>query len=206
MGGRIWVDSEPGKGSIFHFTAGFDIVEIGAAKPAPRPRLTDLPVPIVEGDTNPPTGHAARTLKILIAEDNIVNQRVAVGLLAKRGHDITVAHNGLEALAELERGAFDVVLMDVQMPEMGGLEATAAIRERERVDGGHLRIVAMTAHAMKGDRERCLAAGMDGYLSKPIEPVPALRLSRASDSRVRAGERRRLREPRRPATRSISSA
>src|SRR4030095_8438709 len=132
------------------FTAGFDIVEMGVATPAPRSRLTDLPVPIVDGDTTPSTpstpssGQPARKLKILIAEDNIVNQRVAVGLLEKRGHDITVARNGLEALAELERGAFDVVLMDVQMPEMGGLEATAAIRERERVNGGHVRIVAMT--------------------------------------------------------------
>ena len=141
---------------------------------APRRRLPSRGSPTCRYPSStahkPSTGQPARKLKILIAEDNIVNQRVAVGLLEKRGHDITVAHNGLEALAELERGAFDVVLMDVQMPEMGGLEATAAIRERERADGGHLRIVAMTAHAMKGDRERCLAAGMDGYLSKPIEP------------------------------------
>jgi len=108
---------------------------------------------------------------VLLAEDNVVNQRVAVGLLTRRGHHITVANNGLEALAELERGAFDVVLMDVQMPEMGGLDATVAIRQREVANGGHIRIVAMTAHAMKGDRERCLAAGMDGYLSKPIDPA-----------------------------------
>ena len=121
--------------------------------------------------TRPSTAHAARPLKVLLAEDNIVNQRVAVGLLTKRGHDVTVANNGLEALAELDRGAFDVVLMDVQMPEMGGLEATAAIRRTRARPGGHIRIVAMTAHAMNGDRERCLAAGMDGYLSKPIEPA-----------------------------------
>ena len=94
---------------------------------------------------------------------------LAVRLLTKRGHAVVVAGNGREALAALEREAFDVVLMDVQMPEMGGFEATAAIREREARRGGHLRIVAMTAHAMKGDRERCLAAGMDGYLSKPVE-------------------------------------
>jgi CheY-like chemotaxis protein len=107
----------------------------------------------------------------LLAEDNVVNQRVAVGLLAKRGHDVTVANNGIEALGALERQAFDVVLMDVQMPELGGFEATAEIRHRERESGGHTRIVAITAHAMKGDRERCLAAGMDGYLSKPIDPA-----------------------------------
>jgi two-component system sensor histidine kinase/response regulator len=120
--------------------------------------------------TRPSTTEATRPLAVLLAEDNLVNQRVAIGLLTKRGHTVTVANNGLEALTEFDRSAFDVVLMDVQMPEMGGLEATAAIRERERIKGGHLRIVAMTAHAMKGDRERCLAAGMDGYLSKPIDP------------------------------------
>jgi CheY-like chemotaxis protein/HPt (histidine-containing phosphotransfer) domain-containing protein len=106
-----------------------------------------------------------------VAEDNVVNQRVAGGLLTKRGHAVTVANNGLEALAELERGTFDVVLMDVQMPEMNGLDATGAIRQRERASGGHIRIIAMTAHAMNGDHDRCLAAGMNGYLSKPIEPA-----------------------------------
>jgi signal transduction histidine kinase/CheY-like chemotaxis protein len=106
--------------------------------------------------------------KILLAEDNIVNQRVAVGLLQKRGHQVTVVGNGREALDAILRESFDVVLMDVQMPEMGGIEATTAIRQHEAKAGGHIRIVAMTAHAMSGDRDRCLAAGMDGYLSKPI--------------------------------------
>ena len=119
-----------------------------------------------------PMGKASRTVRVLLAEDNVVNQRVAVGLLEKRGHEVVVAGNGLEAIAALERASFDVVLMDVQMPEMGGLEATAAIRKREQESGsGHARIIAMTAHAMTGDRERCLAAGMDGYLSKPIDPT-----------------------------------
>jgi two-component system, sensor histidine kinase and response regulator len=108
-------------------------------------------------------------VKILLAEDNPVNRRVALGILGKRGHQVTVAVNGLEAVAAVERESFDIVLMDVQMPELGGLEANAAIRERERTTGGHLRIVALTAHAMKGDQERCLAAGMDGYLVKPID-------------------------------------
>jgi CheY-like chemotaxis protein len=108
-------------------------------------------------------------MRVLLAEDNVVNQRVAARLLTKRGHRVTVANNGVEALDALERAVFDIVLMDVQMPVMGGFEATAAIRERERRQGGHLRIVAMTAHALKGDRERCLAAGMDGYLPKPID-------------------------------------
>ena len=119
----------------------------------------------------PVAAAAARPLNVLLAEDNVVNQRVAVGLLSKRGHEVTVAGNGREALAALDTGRFDVVLMDVQMPEMGGLEAAAAIRERERHRGGHIPIVAMTAHAMAGDRERCLAAGMDGYLAKPIDPL-----------------------------------
>jgi len=110
-----------------------------------------------------------RRARILLAEDNIVNQRVALELLTRRGHEVTVTNNGHEALAALDRETFDIVLMDVQMPEMGGLEATAAIRSRERKTGGHVRIVAMTAHAMADDRERCVAAGMDGYLSKPID-------------------------------------
>jgi CheY-like chemotaxis protein len=107
---------------------------------------------------------------VLLAEDNIVNQRVAVGLLKRRGHHVTVVENGQEAVDAVEREQFDIVLMDLQMPVMGGLEATKAIREREReTSRGRLRIVAMTAHAMSGDRERCLASGMDGYLSKPTE-------------------------------------
>jgi CheY-like chemotaxis protein len=111
-----------------------------------------------------------RHLRVLVAEDNAVNQQVAVGMLERAGHEATVAANGREVLALLEKGAFDVVLMDVQMPEMDGLEATAAIRERERTTGGHLPIVALTAHAMKGDAERCLQAGMDAYLAKPLQP------------------------------------
>ena len=114
---------------------------------------------------------ALQPLRILLAEDNVVNQRVAVGLLSRRGHDVTVASNGAEALAALDAHTFDLVLMDVQMPVMGGLEATEKIRRRERTSGGHTRIVAMTAHAMRGDRDRCLAAGMDAYLSKPIDPA-----------------------------------
>lgn len=109
-------------------------------------------------------------LNVLLAEDNAVNQRLAVRLLEKRGHKVVVAGNGLEALAALKKESFDLVFMDVQMPEMDGYEATAAIREAERDSGRHQPVIALTAHAMKGDREKCLAAGMDGYLSKPIRP------------------------------------
>jgi CheY-like chemotaxis protein len=297
MGGRMWVESEAGKGSTFHFTAAFDITGLTASDPPPGPLLAELPVLIVDDnavnrrilhaqltrwhtrptavesgpaaidalsaaaaagrpfvlvllDVNMPgldgfqvaeqvaarpelagatimmlsssghhaetgrcrelgvaayltkpiqaadlhdaicrvlndastpatrkaasprrAGRAASTLRVLLAEDNVVNQRVAVGLLTKRGHEVTIAGNGIEALAALERDTFDIVLMDIQMPEMGGFEATAAIRARECTTGSHVRIVAMTAHAMTGDRERCVTSGMDGYLSKPIDPL-----------------------------------
>jgi CheY-like chemotaxis protein len=112
--------------------------------------------------------YPSRALHILLAEDNIVNQKLATRLLERKGHRVTVVADGKEALAALEQGGFDLVLMDVQMPEMDGLEATAHIRAREATCGGHIPIVAMTAHAMKGDRERCLAAGFDAYVPKPV--------------------------------------
>ena len=123
--------------------------------------------PRKEAPRRPPGG---RGLRVLVAEDNAVNQQVAAGMLERAGHEATVAENGREVLALLERGTFDVVLMDVQMPEMDGLETTAAIRNRERTMGGHLPIVAVTAHAMKEDAARCLAAGMDAHLAKPLQP------------------------------------
>jgi len=109
-------------------------------------------------------------LQILLAEDNLVNQRLATRLLEKRGHRVVVANNGREALAALEKESYDLVLMDIQMPEMNGMEATARIREKEKLTGEHQAVVALTAHAMKGDQEQCLAGGMDGYLTKPIRP------------------------------------
>ncbi|HEY7493651.1 MAG TPA: response regulator, partial [Candidatus Tectomicrobia bacterium] len=109
-----------------------------------------------------------RCLRILLAEDNVVNQMVAVRMLENQGHTVVTVSNGHAVLEALAQPGFDLVLMDVQMPDLDGLEATAIIREQEQHDGTHIPIIAMTAHAMQGDRERCLAAGMDDYISKPM--------------------------------------
>ncbi len=117
-------------------------------------------------DVREPSG----SLRVLVAEDNLVNQRLVTRLLEKKGHFVVVAGNGREAREALEKESFDLVLMDVQMPVMDGFEATAAIRKREGGKGIRVPVVALTAHAMKGDRGKCLAGGMDGYLTKPIRP------------------------------------
>jgi CheY-like chemotaxis protein len=117
----------------------------------------------------------SRTLRILLAEDNAVNQLLACRLLEKHGHAVTVAANGREAVAFHDRQNFDLILMDVQMPEMDGFEATAAIRVKESGTRQHIPIIAMTAHALKDDEHRCLQAGMDGYVPKPITPAALYR-------------------------------
>ncbi len=154
MGGRLWVESEAGRGSTFHVQLTIE-----------RSLVECKPVPVA-----PLVGSAAssKSLRILVAEDNAVNQLVASRMLEKRGHVVTVVGDGVAAAAAHADGTFDVILMDVQMPEMDGFQATAAIRERERSTGEHIPIIAMTAHAMRGDEARCLDAGMDSYLSKPI--------------------------------------
>jgi signal transduction histidine kinase/DNA-binding response OmpR family regulator len=128
--------------------------------------------PVENGQPGLITRHSIREqkrgLRILLAEDNATNQAIVCGVLGRRGHRVEVAVNGRRALEKIEAGNFDLVLMDVQMPELDGLEATALIRNREKAAGSHIPIIAMTAHALKGDRERCLEAGMDGYVSKPI--------------------------------------
>ncbi len=131
--------------------------------------VADVPVP-----DSPPPAETPQGLRVLLAEDNAVNQRVASRMLEKAGHRVTVAVNGLEALAAVQSETFDVVLMDVQMPELDGLQATGRIRAWE-VDGEHLPIIAMTAHAMSGDRDRCMEAGMDDYISKPVRSDELLR-------------------------------
>jgi CheY-like chemotaxis protein/HPt (histidine-containing phosphotransfer) domain-containing protein len=119
-------------------------------------------------ESGPESPLAARPLDILLAEDSAVNQKLVCGLLVRQGHRVTAVGNGREAMAAVETGRFDLLLLDVQMPEIDGLQVAAAIRGREQQNGGHLPIIAMTAHAMPGDREACLRAGMDGYVSKPI--------------------------------------
>lgn len=133
-------------------------------------KLTPLPD---DGKSHLTTGYALKEFKkafhILLAEDNLVNQKVTIFILNKHGHKVTVAGNGREVLSALKKDRFDLILMDVQMPKMDGYEATEAIRKKERKTGIHIPIIAMTAHAMKGDRERCLLAGMDDYVSKPLK-------------------------------------
>jgi len=158
MHGRIWVESKVGVGSTFHFTARFTKQALANTRQSQ---------PLV--DRAPQTNRTGPLL-FLLAEDNTVNQRVAVGMLSKRGHNVVVAENGREALSAFSTQRFDMVLMDVQMPEMDGLEATMAIREFERTTGRHTPIVALTARALAGDRERCLVAGMDAHITKPFEP------------------------------------
>jgi len=152
----MWAESRTGKGSTFHFTIAVEPtlcgpIEIG--KPGSR----------VDGPRD-----LDKSLSILLAEDNLVNQIVTKRMLNKLGYRADVAANGIEVLQALERQHYDVVLMDVQMPEMDGLKATRAIRQRWP-DGKLPMIIAMTASALKGDREMCLAAGMDGYVSKPVK-------------------------------------
>jgi len=127
---------------------------------------------------------AAHTRRILVAEDNVVNQKLALSLLQKQGHSVSLASTGVEAVDFAAVEDFDIILMDVQMPEMDGLTATAVIRQREKATGKHVPIFAMTAHAMAGDRERCLEAGMDGYLSKPIRTQELVSVLEALDTRV----------------------
>jgi PAS domain S-box-containing protein len=154
MGGRLHAESQLGRGSTFHFTLCLGIAETGVYEEGAP----------CAGRQETPLG----PLRILLAEDSLVNQKLVVEVLERRKHTVVVANNGREAIAVLESQPFDLVLMDVQMPEMDGFQATAAIRAQEKQTGVHIPVIAMTAHALKGDREQCLAGGMDDYISKPI--------------------------------------
>jgi CheY-like chemotaxis protein len=158
MNGGIWLESTSGAGSTFHFAAEFPL------PPNVKGANGDVASRAAAAVTEPPP----RRLTVLVVEDNQVNQKVLTRMLAKQGHEIVLAENGRAAIAEASRREFDLILMDVQMPVLDGLAATRAIRSREQGTGHHVPILALTAHAMKGDRERCLEAGMDGYVAKPV--------------------------------------
>jgi signal transduction histidine kinase/ActR/RegA family two-component response regulator len=153
-GGRLWLESAEGIGTKFHFTLPAQLSTVKAVRATPQVEAAAAP---------------GSSFRILVAEDNPVNQLLAVRLLEKMGHTVHVASTGREALAALEKERFDLAILDVQMPELDGIEATAIVRSREKSNGHRLPIIAMTAHAMVGDRERCLRAGMDGYVAKPID-------------------------------------
>jgi signal transduction histidine kinase/ActR/RegA family two-component response regulator len=174
MDGRLWVESEPGRGSAFHFLLDLEVA--GAMEEASA--------------ATPPAMPAGASLNTLLVEDNLVNRVLATRLLEKQGHRVTAVVDGVAAVAAIEAESFDLVLMDIQMPRMNGFDATAAVRAREAGTGRHLPIVAMTAHAMEEDRQRCLEAGMDGYVTKPIDVNELLSAISAAISRHRKDDRK----------------
>jgi CheY-like chemotaxis protein len=183
MEGRIWVQSVAGVGSSFFFTSRFILAPEapeGETQPTDTLSLQNMLAAVGTSAHQP-----KRELSVLLAEDNVVNQRLVKRLLEKRGHMVEVASTGREAVEMAERGSFDVILMDVQMPDMDGLETTARIRKHEETRGGRTPIIALTAHTMRGDRERCLAAGMDNFINKPIDAVKFIQAVEATAQMAR---------------------
>ena len=160
MGGRIWAQSTPQKGSVFHFTAEFEL----AADMPERPRVAN------PAETRLPVSAGPKPLRILLAEDNPISQKITAKLLESKGHRVTAVVNGREVLALLDRDEFDVVLMDIQMPLMDGLQCAVEIRTRERKTGGRIPIVAITGHTGNGYERRYSQCGMDEYIVKPLRP------------------------------------
>ncbi len=159
MGGEIWVDSEKNKGSTFHFTAILGIAEH---------KYDEIAVSKTEEEKEFNEHRERKSLHILLAEDNLINQEVAKEFLSFRGHSVVAVTTGIEAVELVKKEKFDCVLMDAQMPEMDGLEATVQIREFEKTNDSHIPIIAMTAHAMSAAKEKFIKAGMDDYVSKPF--------------------------------------
>jgi CheY-like chemotaxis protein len=156
MGGHMWIESELNQGSCFHFTV---VVEKGAKVLAEPSKPSEQGLALIRSE-----------MRVLLVEDNPANQALAQGILKKLACDVTTVHNGHEAVEIFSKQPFDIILMDGQMPEMDGFEATQIIRTKEKETGTHVPIIALTAHAMVGDRERFLEAGTDDYLSKPFTP------------------------------------
>jgi CheY-like chemotaxis protein len=175
MNGRIWVESRPGEGSVFRFTVRMREAAAEAVRGV-QPGRPDAP------------GHARGAQRILLVEDNLIIRKVVVGLLEKHGHRIDQAENGRVALEMLAVQDYDLVLMDVQMPVLDGLEATRRIRELERGTQRHLAVVGLTALAMLGDREACLEAGMDECVYKPIDVLMLLQAIEGAGCRSAAAE------------------
>jgi hypothetical protein len=196
MGGEIWVESEPGKGSTFHFTAAFAIYDARLATGEPK---SESQVTRKSGIANRSllAGRTVSPLRVLLAEDNSVNRELASTVLQKMGHSVEAVWNGQEVLESWQAGGFDLILMDVQMPILDGLETTARIRQQEEGTGRHIPIIGLTAHAMKGDREHGLAAGMDDYLTKPLQLEDLARaIEKVAPRETRAaGERRTAFDP-----------
>jgi CheY-like chemotaxis protein len=174
MGGDIWVESNHGQGSRFHCTLRFGVQSNQKFVP---PATTQTGISAVGNRTD-------RPLRILLAEDTPANQKVVSAILSQRGHQVAIAHDGRETIDMVRKGIFDVVLMDVQMPNVDGYQATRTIRQFPEEQHPRIPIVAMTAHAMSGDREQCLAAGMDDYVPKPIDAMELIH----TIERVAAGE------------------
>jgi PAS domain S-box-containing protein len=179
MGGAILVESMVGRGSTFSFTAHFDRQTL-----ADRRARTESAPPAAQVDSTDARAAKRAPLRVLLAEDNEFNQHVVQHFLARDGHVVRIARDGREALAALQHQAFDVLLLDVHMPEMDGFRVIQALRAAEQSSGRHLPVIALTARSMKGDRERCLEAGMDDYLSKPVRRAEL----RSALERVRSGQ------------------
>ncbi|MBI4533369.1 MAG: response regulator [Candidatus Melainabacteria bacterium] len=178
MRGKIWAESEVGKGSVFHFTCPCMV-------PSQEPQSSTASAGMqLQSVLNKESLRAQKSLHILVAEDDVLSQKMITRVLEKWGHTIETADNGLEAVSRIDKGNFDLVLMDVQMPGLDGFQVTASVREKEKDSKRHIPIIALTAYAIKGEEERCLESGMDAYITKPIDMNKLFELVEAQASKV----------------------